>query len=31
VIRVSQARYAKPRAVVDEELRHNFFAEKKAT
>jgi hypothetical protein len=28
VIRVSQARYAKPRAIIDEELRREFFREK---
>lgn len=30
VIRVSQARYATPRAAVEEKLRHEFFGEKKA-
>jgi hypothetical protein len=30
VIRVSQARYAKARADIDEELRRDFFSEKKA-
>jgi len=30
VIRVSQARYAKPRAIVDEKLRRDFFSENNA-
>jgi hypothetical protein len=31
VIRVSQARYAKPRAIVDQKLEREFFSDKKAS